>query len=844
MSGDALKLSVDSLARELPWRQLLGGGVIRNDDGSLQKTFRLYGADLSGQSEDVKGSAMLQANNAIRRLGDGDVIHSELARFAVTEAMYPRSRFSHPLAQHIDDQSRRAFLTPGTHFVSDYYVTLRRAAPSQAQSWLDSLVMAGESPIEPSSEGSRVAAFRSWANHIAGLLGGHQAMVPLTDAETLTYLHQCVSYKRHKVKVPDIPLYLNAQLIDCEFQGGYDLRLGPRWLQTVTINDLPDESISGLLTRLDDLGIELRFVNRYIALPKPKARRVMRQIQGQYHGQRMAFWNRVMATFTGGGSSITDSDAENKRDAVDLARQEIGADLTGFGYFSAVVVVWDDQAKHALEKAYAVEEVINDQECVASVDSQDPSTAMNLEDAWFGTQPGDVRHNLVRLMESSLNYIHTMPGVLKVWTGHDWNPALDGPPHFYATTASSTPFKAHTYVDKVGHTLIPGPSGKGKTTLLNWMALQFDRYPDARVSIMDFKGGLRCVTLGLGGEHIDLGQGVRLFQPLRDLDSRIGFQVASQWVGDRLEEHQVVQTAEVSAYKETALETMKRLKPSERTLTTLVDVWQQQSRRYETAPMVVGPDESRQSVKRDGLNMGLAVCRVFEPMLGGLLDGDRDVVFRAKVICFEWESLFKTPHLIAGTLSHLWRLLEDSFTGQPTLLICDEMHKLAEHPMVVNNFDHGLRLWRFRNVAFIAATQEVGDITKQHVLGRLLIQCPTRIYLPNPSALSPSHRDAYKDLDVTTEQLHEIHQLPQGNYFFQQLAVGARAFRLKLTGDALAMCGRNSLEDHQRMTDLYAQYGKDDFWRAWLAACREDGDASDVWHHPGGLSDYLGVATG
>ena len=30
----------------------------------------------------------------------------------------------------------------------------------------------------------------------------------LSDAETLTYLHSCISTRRHRVRVPEIPMYL------------------------------------------------------------------------------------------------------------------------------------------------------------------------------------------------------------------------------------------------------------------------------------------------------------------------------------------------------------------------------------------------------------------------------------------------------------------------------------------------------------------------------------------------------------------------------------------------------------------------------------------------------------
>src|SRR3546814_8225705 len=46
----------------------------------------------------------------------------------------------------------------------------------------------------------------------------------LDDAETLTYLHSTISTKRHGVRVPEIPIYLDALLADQPLAGGLEPR--------------------------------------------------------------------------------------------------------------------------------------------------------------------------------------------------------------------------------------------------------------------------------------------------------------------------------------------------------------------------------------------------------------------------------------------------------------------------------------------------------------------------------------------------------------------------------------------------------------------------------------------
>jgi hypothetical protein len=44
----------------------------------------------------------------------------------------------------------------------------------------------------------------------------------LSDSDTLTYLHSCISTRRHRVRVPEVPMYLDAILVDEPLVGGLD----------------------------------------------------------------------------------------------------------------------------------------------------------------------------------------------------------------------------------------------------------------------------------------------------------------------------------------------------------------------------------------------------------------------------------------------------------------------------------------------------------------------------------------------------------------------------------------------------------------------------------------------
>jgi type IV secretion system protein VirB4 len=96
---------------------------------------------------------------------------------------------------------------------------------------------------------------------------------------------------------------------------------------------------------------------------------------------------------------------------------------------------------------------------------------------------------------------------------------LDGPPLLVAKTKGATPFRFSLHVGDVGHTIVVGPTGAGKSVLLAMLALQFRRYARSQMFIFDKGRSARATTLGLGGAWYELGvKGGLAFQPLRAVD--------------------------------------------------------------------------------------------------------------------------------------------------------------------------------------------------------------------------------------------------------------------------------------------------------------------------------------
>src|SRR5579871_761396 len=202
----------------------------------------------------------------------------------------------------------------------------------------------------------------------------------------------------------------------------------------------------------------------------------------------------------------------------DAALQELGSDLIGQAYVTATVTVWDEDLRTAAEKLRLVEKIIQGRDFTVIAEG------MNAVEAWLGSLPGHVYANVRQPPVSTLNLAHMIP-LSAVWAGPERDEHFGAPPLLYGKTEGSTPFRFSLHVGDVGHTLIVGPTGAGKSVLLALMALQFRRYSNSQAFAFDFGGSIRAAALAMGGDWHDLGGGLTegsadsvALQPLSRID--------------------------------------------------------------------------------------------------------------------------------------------------------------------------------------------------------------------------------------------------------------------------------------------------------------------------------------
>jgi type IV secretion system protein VirB4 len=774
--------SPNKLAHRLPWAMIIAPGVVINKTGSFQSTIIFNGPDLYSSTEEELDAVAAQVNNALMRLPSPWAYFIEVQRRKYN--YYPNSEFPNPASNLVDEERKRIFLDNGHHFTSTYYLTFTYMSPSeQSQRILNKFM--DQQKIDYTKH---LEYFQDEVRKIVDILKTIFPYVEyLDDDATLTYLHSCISTKYHPVKTPKTPVFLDYLLPDELLIGGFQPKLGESFLKVISIDGFPLESDPQILKDLDGLGCEYRWSTRFICLSKNEAIRELKKYSKQWFSKKRSLWSLVKMSFMNEiDDGKEDTDAVNKSYDCDAVAEMVAGGLVSAGYYTSCIVLWDMDLDALHDKVSSVEQITNSAGFVTRNES------LNVIQSWLGSLPGHCWANIRRPLVHSLNLTHLIP-LSSDWAGPEMNKHLNGPPLFYAKTLSNTPFRYSTHVGDVGHTMIVGPTGAGKSALLSFMAVQFQRYRNAQVYIFDKDKSARITTLLTEGDHYDLGENIDLaFQPLMNIDKESERSWALEWVTEILAQQNVVVTPSLRNELWEALTNLSTSPIRQRTITGLVTLVQNK--------------EIREAL----------FLYTLQGSYGQLLDAESDTLEYGRFQCFEMNHLMVSMHnAVPPVLSYLFHRLDQRFTGDPTLLLLDESWLFLDHPIFSNKIRDWLKTLRKANVAVVFSTQSVADMVKSPIFSTLNESCPTRIFLPNRKAFEPEAYEQYQRFGLNHRQIEIlVNAMPKRQYYCQSDA-GNRLFDLGLDPVSLAICASSSKDDHKLM-DALLEEGKNDLLNKWL----------------------------
>ncbi len=176
-----------------------------------------------------------------------------------------------------------------------------------------------------------------------------------------------------------------------------------------------------------------------------------------------------------------------------------------FGDCSLSLVLFSEDAR-ALERSTA--EALK---VLASHDGAFIDETYNLLNAWLAIVPGNSAQNLRRLPVLETNYAD-LSFLFTLDTGEPRSAHLHAEALAVLETEHQTAYHFNLHVDDVGHTLVLGATGSGKSFLLNFLIMHAQKYEPLTV-IFDLGQSYQKLATLLDGHYLALA--------LRHQDTRI-----------------------------------------------------------------------------------------------------------------------------------------------------------------------------------------------------------------------------------------------------------------------------------------------------------------------------------
>jgi type IV secretion system protein TrbE len=408
--------------------------------------------------------------------------------------------------------------------------------------------------------------------------------------------------------------------------------------------------------------------------------------------------------------------------------------------------------------------------------------AVNAMDAFFGTLPGHGTPNLRRPLLSSANVAALWP-VTSVWPGLAHNPSQyfprESPPLVHVATDGSTPFRLNLHVGDVGHSLLVGATGGGKSTFVGLLIAQWQRYPHARTFIFDVGYSHWLLGKAAGAQHYDIGgsadgasaaQGAEAdsvsLQPLADVDRPEERAWAAEWLEMLLELQGVTITPPRRLRIDRALVLVGEQPREFRTLTELMVQLQDSALVDALRPYTAGG------------------------AFGRLLDGHRDAVGVGRYQIFELKHLMDMgDKILVPVLLHLFRRVERQLDGSPGLIVIEELWAALLRTVFTSRIQQWLVTLRKQNAAVMLVAHSLAQLEQVPAKQVVIESCPTKVLLPNADAANSSNARLYHDLGLNDREIAIISSATPKRDYYVKSPLGSRLVTLDLGPVALAFIG-------------------------------------------------------
>lgn len=780
------------LSSIIPWGIMASDGVVLIKGGALCASYEFIAPDIGSSSLSKINAISMAFNNSIIQLGEGWTVQFELQRRLSYE--YPGSSFKSLTGFLIDKQREINFSYQKAHYENHYYITFTYKLPSESgMKSKHFFLKASENHRESELIKDEIRKFNMTIDKVASIVNVYMHIKRLNSNELATYLHSTVSLNWHKVNLPsEYAIFLDKILTSEDLTNTMPLKLGDNYIPIIAVHSFPGETIPAMFDILNRADCELRWSTRFSCYSQKEALKYIDEIEKSFWGNRKSIGQYILETTMHIQSARENQAALAQAGDASDAKIEVTSGDFGLGEYSSNIMVWSNSLKNAREDAQFVLGLVSSCGFTAKEET------LNCLSAWESMMPGNIYANQRQVPCSTGNMSHIIP-VSSIWAGMKENKHLEqicgcSKPLLICGTDYNIPFYLNLNIDDVGHTWISGTTGAGKSTLLSAIEAAWTKYPNAKICIFDKGKSARNLTIAMGGNYYEPGNDDISFQPLLDLDTKLGLKHARQFIELCLVEQNIDVTPAMKNAIYKTIENMASMDSNRRTMTSFQQYCDYQNPETHINDIVEG--------------LSPYFC-------GGsyesLFDSDSNKDIKIDInwwTCFEMGSLMNMAEdAVAPTLFYLFGELEKKFDGSPYIVVLDEAWVFFKNSIFSKKILEWLKTLRKKNVFIIFATQEIEDALKSPIASTLASQCPTKIYLADDEATTDLKSKAYKEFGLDEAEINALSKMQRKKDYFYKSALGTRKFQLDLDSLQLALLTIPD-KQHELLDKIESKFGR------------------------------------
>jgi type IV secretion system protein VirB4 len=769
----------------LNWYGLIDNGVVLCKDGSLLAGWHLEGIDTEPMDGETVAAHADVFARVIGEFGDDDGFWVDLARRPLKSYRTAEYDFAAPVLQELERERSDYFETSDNNY-ANRITLVYQWTPARKHKTLESSLKAFEARRKTVED--RFGSLYKTTRMGKRVDRDDHHDIPFARDELMGRLVSSLQGRFSKVNVPSIPCYLD-RVVATEWHHGKPHSfpiVNSRPLAVIAIDGFPDKSSPEVLKFLEMLPVEYQWTTRFLPMDRIKAERTIKKKAND--------WAFAKTSLAGQASKeagrVNGFAAQMAAEANEIASSLEGGDLR-FGDFTSIITIFGDVGlpeEQLSTIANSVVETCTEQGFAARIET------FNALEAYLSSLPGHRKENMRRGILSTTSFADLIP-ISTIWSGSATNPCKffpkGSPALVRAQSVSGEPYFFNLHTGDVGHTMVFGPTGAGKSVLFGLIASNFMKYQGAQVFVFDKGYSMYALAKALGGNHMELGpDGVGL-NPLGAIKT-LGKHWASLWI-ERI-----------------CLASDLKLSPDQKQ--KLGDI---------LASLNLGSefpfDEFVAQIQDQNIK---TVLQSFSSLgtQKDVINASSDALAFSAFNVFECGSLLESgKDMQTAVLDYVFASIEARLTGAPGVILIDEAWSFLDNPIFSGRINTWLRELRKKNTSVVMATHEIEDMAKSGMTAMLLKNTKTHIYLPDPSAKSSLGRSQYEAVGLTENQIDLIASIRgKREYYICKEDEGRRVVDFALGPKALKIIAGTSLEESSRVRFL-TERDPENWWRDYLA---------------------------